>query len=112
MKKFQELAEKFIKVSNELYRESHKYLVETLDATENKCIEFDQEDDEQMISVSYNGGGHPEYASNCFSIVKAVYLKHDDLCVSIEETDEYSADELSAIELASIAEIVDKITNK
>ena len=61
------------------------------------------------VTVPYDGGSHPEYNSNCFSQVKAVYLKDNDIYLEIEETDEYSIDNIDIQDVESIAELIKSI---
>lgn len=61
------------------------------------------------VTVPYDGGNHPEYNSNCFSQVKAVYLKGNDIYLEIEETDEYSIDNIDVQDVESIAELIKSI---
>ena len=64
-------------------------------------IEFDYDNDE-YVSVVYDGGNHPEYASNAFSQVNKVYMKKNDIYVETEDSD-IKETELSTEELYDIA---------
>lgn len=61
---------------------------------------------DEFITVPYDGGRHPEYASNEFSNVDEVYLKGDKIFLSIEETDEYEIDRINDDDLYSVAMFV------
>ena len=63
----------------------------------------------EAVTVPYDGGNHPEYNSNCFSQVKSVYLKDNDIYLEIEETDEYSIDNIDVQDVESIAELIKSI---
>lgn len=55
----------------------------------------------ENISVAYDGGNHPEYASNVFSEVERVYVREDRLFVETEDADiEFS--DLSSMEAMAI----------
>ena len=62
--------------------------------------------EENMMSVPYDGGNHPEYASNCFSMVNAVYLKDDVIYLDIEDCDAYEIDRVDDNFVFQIAEAV------
>lgn len=67
-------------------------------------IEFDYDNDE-YVTVIYDGGAHPEYASNAFSQVNNVYMKNNDIYVETEDSD-IKETELSTEELYDIASII------
>ena len=58
-----------------------EYIKEMLLAASNNEIPMTG-DKGEVMSVTYDGGAHPEYASNAFSLVQAVYLKDDIICLS------------------------------
>jgi hypothetical protein len=63
-------------------------------------IEFHEYDvdgiqtDDNCFYVKYNGGAHPEYASNCFSDVKSVVIYGEKIYLNIEDCEEYPIEEL------------------
>ena len=61
---------------------------------------------DEFLTVPYDGGRHPEYASNEFSNVDEVYLHGDKIFLSIEETDEYEIDRINDDDLYSVAMFV------
>lgn len=63
-------------------------------------------EEENAISVSYDGGNHPEYASDCFPSVKAVYLKNGEIYLDIDGCDAYPISKITTNELLQITEIV------
>ena len=69
-------------------------------------IEFDTEQDDEYFSVTYNGGTHPEYDSNICSVCYAVYLKDDEIKLSIEETDEYDEGDVTTNDIIAVADAV------
>ena len=58
---------------------------------------------DEFITVPYDGGRHPEYASNEFSNVDEVYIEDDKIFLSIEETDEYEIDRINDDDLYNMA---------
>lgn len=61
---------------------------------------------DEFLTVPYDGGRHPEYATNEFSNVDEVYLKDDKIFLSIEETDEYEIGRINDDDLYSVAMFV------
>lgn len=73
----------------------------------NNIIQFDTEYEDEILSVSYDGGGHPEYASNCFSDVYNVHIDNNGcLCAEIEDCQDYDFDRLNTEEVMMIAEAI------
>lgn len=108
MKKFQDTFDKWSKLNKQLFTDSENYLKEILvDCPYNYLdLKPDNSDHEfDVVTVSYNGGRHPEYASNCYSTVYGVFLKNDKLYLNIEDCDEYPANEVTAEELFNVASL-------
>ena len=74
-----------------------------------KSMDEEMQDEFQAVTVPYDGGNHPEYNSNCFSQVNAAYLKGNDIYLDIDETDEYSIDNIGIQDVENIAELVKSI---
>ena len=72
-------------------------------------MDEEMQDEFQAVTVPYDGGNHPEYNSNCFSQVNAAYLKGNDIYLDIDETDEYSIDNIDIQDVENIAELVKSI---
>ena len=62
-----------------------------------------------MFTVPYDGGNDPAYDSNCFSKVKAAYLKNNEIYLDIEETDEYAIENINASDIENVAEHIKEI---
>ena len=58
--------------------------------------------DDNYYCVSYDGGNHPEYASNCFSRVHSVYIKGGEIYLDIEDCHEYSIDNVRDREIIEL----------
>ena len=74
-----------------------------------KSMDEEMQDEFQAVTVPYDGGNHPEYNSNCFSQVNAAYLKGNDIYLNIDETDEYSIENIDIQDVENIAELVKSI---
>ena len=104
-----ELKEKYNKLSAKWSNATAK-----LEACINKCLDRALESHDNSIelnndapcSVAYDGGNHPEYASNCFSSVYAIFKKDGHVYLDIEDCEEYDIDNLSINELMDVTESV------
>lgn len=68
---------------------------------------IDLTDSGDMVSVTYDGGNHPEYASNAFSLVEGVYLdKNGDIVLQIEDCSEYPIENINWIEVYDVAAFI------
>jgi len=70
------------------------------------------EDEEDSLVVTYDGGNHPEYASNAFSIVNNIFLKDGKIYLNIEDSEEYSIDRIDDDEVYEVAMFVYEMLNK
>lgn len=109
-KNFEKKIETFRRLEGELVTECVNYLKSKLEKN-GGSISF-AENDIDCQCVSYDGGGHSEYNSNVFASVYEVHLDKDgDVCLSIDEDDDYSVARLLACgsvgELISICEAID-----
>lgn len=56
--------------------------------------------DNDVVSCTYDGWNHPEYAANPFSITYRVKsFGDDDIRLDIEDTDDYPLENISTLEL-------------
>jgi hypothetical protein len=68
---------------------------------------LDCTDSDNMVSVTYDGGNHPEYASNAFSMVEGVYLdKNGDIVLQIEDCSEYPLENINWDEVYDVAAFI------
>ncbi len=100
--KFIKTGEDFSNIATKLRQECVEYLTQV--TKENGLIEFDLQDDE-YVSVSYDGGNHPEYETNLYSMVHSVSFNNDKNRLSIEtdDDDDYTVDRITTDELYSLA---------
>lgn len=114
MEKFQETYAQWSNLNKQLFTDSENYLKEILADCPDNYLDLkpdNSEDEFYEVTVSYNGGRHPEYDSNCYSTVYGVFLKNDKLYLNIEDCDEYPANEVTADELFSVANLALLITS-
>ena len=90
------------KVLTTLRKECLAYLINIV-SKHNNSYEFDND---SMVTVSYDGGNHPEYASNVYSQVHRIYIKDDKLFFDIDDEYGYSEDRITTYELYSIASYI------
>ena len=94
LKKADELYDSIFPIRIEIREKSEKYLQMVL-AEHGGSIDFDDYNPEEFISVPYDGGNHPEYASNCFSTVHGVFNNENgDICLNIDDCSEYPISDL------------------
>lgn len=62
-----------------------------------------------FVSVSYDGGSHPDWASNAFSAVKSVFVEGDSVFLDIEDDDHYPLASVSFDELADISSFMQNV---
>lgn len=73
----------------------------------NNIIRFDTDYNDEILCVSYDGGGHPEYASNCYSDVYNVHIDNNGcLCAKIEDCQDYDFERINTEEVMMIAEAI------
>ena len=89
-KNFQLVANEYFNVQGKLRKACLRYLKSTLKKNGGR-IDFD-EDEDGSISVPYDGGNHPEYASNLYSVVNSVYFnKRGEIVLDIEDDNEVAS---------------------
>lgn len=105
--------EKFLKDNAKAYewlRKARQSCIEYITRVvkeHNNMICFDFNYDDENLNVMYDGGNHPEYASNCFSCLYNVHIdKNGNLCVNIEDCDDYDFDRMGTDEIMMIAEAI------
>ena len=104
MKKFEETMNEWIKVNKQLYKDCVEYLKDALKKN-GGSVEIDS--DNAFVTITYDGGSHPEYASNAFSQVLRVYDKDDGMYLETEDADEYPISYVEASELYDICHYVE-----
>lgn len=89
---------------DKIRKECENYIKSVLDAHDGN-IDFDDYDVDYYISVVYDGGNHPEYASNAFSTVNGVFInKRGVISLNTEDCSDYELEDVSWEEVYDIAE--------
>ena len=103
MKNFQKTSAQIDSLLKKARTECVDFLMEELKKNSDhiECTEF-----EETVFISYDGGRHPEYASNTASEVESIYLKEGKIYFSIEDSDEYEIDRVPTDELLAVCEIL------
>lgn len=108
IKEANDLFDQFIPMQNEIRKKSEEYIKSVLQEHPDGII-FDDYPVSNGITVNYDGGNHPEYASNCFSTVYGVYLDKDgDVILDTEDCDVYPLENLDWDEVYTVADYIDK----
>lgn len=107
MQKFQIMWNKISKELKELRQECVNYLMEQLNKPEHKDGISCEIEDGTSVCVTYDGGNHPEYASNAFSTVKGVYLKNGEIVLDTEDCSEYYIDDVCTTELLGVCDFIE-----
>lgn len=109
MEKFQELANDWLALQGKVRKECIKFLEKTLKANNNH-LEWDDTELDCSVCVSYNGGNHPEYASNVYSTVTGINLNdRGEVTLDIEDCPEYYIDDVPTEELYDVCDFVDNV---
>ena len=108
MEKFMEIGQQWSEVSKKLRKECEKYLKKVLEKTKDKRISWEWQELEELgvyeISVSYDGGRHPEYASDCYANVYGVHInKSGKLCIELKEEYDYEIERVNTLEVYDLA---------
>lgn len=112
---FEKTFEEMFELSVNARNEAIKFITDKLNEVEGKKLEWDWEVLEEkgidVPYVSYDGGAHPEYASNLYDECYGVYLdKNGKLCLDIESSNIYEATRVETNELYGVAMVVKALT--
>jgi len=98
---------------DEVKKRSLDYIRAELEKADDNYISFVDDEGEPIggdsLCVTYDGGRHPEYASNAFDMVKGVYLKYHEgrkqmlIMLDTEDDDEYYIGNINWDEIYSVA---------
>lgn len=105
-KNLNKIAKKHYEWCGKARKAAEAYLREVLEEQENQTIEFDTEFDDENLSVIYDGGNHPEYASNVCSDVYSIFIekKSNLIFLYIEDSTAYDLDRLNVDDLLYVCE--------
>lgn len=107
-KEIEDLANQWYGISKVLREKCLQYLKDVLLKNNNK-VTLENVDLPESITVSYDGGNHPEYATNLYSSVYGIYLSNNDMSIylDIEDSSEYCIDFITTNELYCLCEFID-----
>lgn len=106
--KFREIGDQVEVLMSELRKESIKYITDAV--KNNGSISIYDEDENDPVYVSYDGGSHPEYASNLYSMVYDAHINTaGKLALCIEDSDDYEIDRCSTMEIYEVACMIDNL---
>lgn len=117
IEKFDDAYEKYLDSVGEVRKVCIEMLTEVCNRTESKGISLEKlknwcdDNGEGYPTVSYDGGNHPEYASNCYSSVDGIFIKHDPilgykLFLDIEDDTTYSVDRVLTVDLIGLCDVI------
>ena len=111
MEKAKKLFNNIVNIHKEIRKESEKYIRTILDKNNGNII-FDDYDVLECVSIVYDGGNHPEYATNAFSVVNGVFLNDKgNICFSIEDCDEYNIENVNWDDVFDVAMFMYEVLN-
>lgn len=115
MEIFEKIFEEMFELSVKARNEAIKFITDKLNEADGKKLEWDwevlEENDTYVPYVSYDGGAHPEYASNLYDECYGVYLdENGKLCLDIESTSKYEVTRVETKELYDVAMVVKALT--
>lgn len=105
MEKFEKTAKKLLEILPQLRKECVEFLKNKLRENNNK-LSWNSYEIGGYVSVCYDGGNHPEYASNVFSSVEGVFIDDDKIYLNIEDDDKYSIDNVNTGELLDVCSYI------
>jgi hypothetical protein len=103
-KKADELYDSIIPVQQDIRKKCETYIKMVLKENNGS---LDCTESENMISVTYDGGNHPEYASTAFSMVEGINLdENDNIILQIEDCSEYPIESINWDEVFDVAAFI------
>ena len=103
-KKADELYDSIIPIHQEIRKKCETYIKRVLKEHDGE-LDFSATD--ELVSVSYDGGNHPEYASNAFSIVEGVHLDgRDNIILQTEDSSYYPIINIDWEEVFNVAAFI------
>lgn len=111
-KDFEKTFEKIAELNKQLREECCDYLRKALKENGNSIDLQSEDEDYDIVCVTYDGGNHPEYTANPYSQVYGIFLneKDNEIYLNIEDADEYCLDRVdSVLEVYNICLLVQSI---
>ena len=110
MEKYQKTFEEITPLLKRMREECFEFLNRALSEHPNGFGLKEFEDNSGVsVCVTYDGGNHPEYASNAFSQVLSVIKSNDGNVIFETEDDDIEADCLNTIEIVSVCDVISQM---
>ena len=107
----------FSEARNEMRTQCLNMLKEVCNRTDSKKINLNKlnsygSDSRMWVPViAYDGGNHPEYASNLYSVVYGFRLENNKIIFDIEDDSSYSEDRVMTTELIGLCDCIIEYEN-
>lgn len=111
-KDFEKTFEKIAELNKQLREECCDYLRKVLKENGNRIDLQSEDEDYDIVCVTYDGGRHPEYDANPYSQVYSVFFNEEDnkIYLETEDCDEYGLDRVdSVMEVYGVCSLVQTI---
>ena len=103
-KKADELYDSIIPIQQDIRKKCETYIKMVLKENNGS---LDCTESENVISVTYDGGNHPEYASTAFSLVEGISLdENDNIILQIEDCSKYPIQNINWDEVFDVAAFI------
>lgn len=109
---FEKTTKEFFNVSRDIRNISLDMLKKICDRTETKEISLDKFknylSDMGMCdpTIVYDGGNHPEYATNVFSTVDGFYVQNEIVIFDIEDDPHYDESRVNTVDIIDLCEMI------
>ena len=109
---FEKTYQEFIRLETEMRTSCLDMLKEICNRREDKTIDLSNFKDFRMFvgdcypTIAYDGGRHPEYATNMFSGVDGFRLEDNKILFDIEDTSNYDDYRVSTDDLINLCEMI------
>lgn len=115
-KKFQRLAGNYFSIGKLLRSACISYIKKVLKENNNEISWDSDESDEvedYVLTVTYDGGNHPEYASNAFSCVYGVKLnERGKILLNTDDCDLYAIESIPTEEVYYVANYLESLLKR
>ena len=109
-KKAEELYDSIIPAQREIREKSEIYIKKFLEEN-GGSVDFPECNG--SVSVTYDGGNHPEYASNAFSIVEGAFLdENGGITLQVEDCRDYPIENINWDEVYDVAAFINQELDK
>ena len=105
---FNEVSDEYLHIESKVRKAGLEIIKAAVDENEGHLslrTIYEENDYEDSVCVTYDGGNHPEYA-NPYSLVNALYDKDGKIAIDCEDCDEYYFDSVTTDEIKAIADFL------